>query len=83
VTDVSMAGGRLCVTLAAAAISGGAAIAVRPIAAGLAPIVAGLVVAGLVGIVYLGAAWWLRVPEARRMVQLVTRHTRPGADSGG
>src|SRR5919106_5559543 len=71
--DVTIVGGRLRLTLAAAAISGIAATAVRPIAAGLEPIVAGLVVAGALGTVYLAAAWRLGVPEARRIVQLLTR----------
>jgi putative peptidoglycan lipid II flippase len=82
VADVTMVGGRLRLTLVAAAISGVAAIAVRPIAAGLAPIVAGLVVVGVVGAVYLVAAWRLGVPEARRIVQLVSRRARTGADPG-
>src|ERR671918_515692 len=47
--------------------------AVRPIAAGLVPIAAGLVVVAVVGVVYLGAAWRLGVPEARRIVQFVSR----------
>jgi hypothetical protein len=77
-----MVGGRLRLTLAAAALSGVAAIAVRPIAAGLAPIVAGLVVVGVVGAVYLVAAWRLGVPEARRILQLMSRRARTGADPG-
>jgi hypothetical protein len=64
VADVTVVGGRLRVTLAAAALGGVAGVAVRPIAAGLAPIVAGLVVVGVVGAVYLVAAWRLGVPEA-------------------
>jgi putative peptidoglycan lipid II flippase len=82
VADVTMVGGRLRLTLAAAALSGVAAIAVRPIAAGLAPIVAGLVVVGVVGAVYLVAAWRLGVPEARRIPQLMSRRARTGADPG-
>jgi putative peptidoglycan lipid II flippase len=73
VADVTMVGGRLRLTLVAAAISGVAAIAARPIAAGLAPISAGLVVVGVVGAVYLAVAWRLGVPEARRIVQLASR----------
>jgi hypothetical protein len=79
VAEVTLVGGRLRLTLAAAAISGVAASAVRPIAAGLAPIVAGVVVAAVVGGVYLGAAWRVGVPEARRIVQLVSRR-RTGLD---
>jgi putative peptidoglycan lipid II flippase len=82
VAEVTMVGGRLRLTLVAAAISGVAAIAVRPIAAGLAPIVAGLVVVGVVGAVYLVAAWRLGVPEARRFVQLASRRARTGPDPG-
>jgi putative peptidoglycan lipid II flippase len=82
VAEVTMVGGRLRLTLAAAALSAVAAIAVRPIAAGLAPIVAGLVVVGVVGAVYLAAAWRLGVPEARRIVQFVSRRARTDADSG-
>ena len=80
--DVTILGGRLRLTLAAAAISGIAATAVRPIAAGLEPIVAGLVVAGALGTVYLAAAWRLGVPEARRIVQLLTRRPPTAAEPG-
>src|ERR671919_828885 len=73
VAEVTMVGGRLRLTLVAAAISGVAGVAVRPIAAGLVPIAAGLVVVAVVGVVYLGAAWRLGVPEARRIVQFVSR----------
>jgi putative peptidoglycan lipid II flippase len=82
IADVTMVGGRLRLTLAAAAISGVAALAVRPIAVGLAPIVAGLVVVAVVGAVYLVAAWRLGVPEARRIVQLVSRRPLTGPDPG-
>jgi putative peptidoglycan lipid II flippase len=78
--DLTMIGGRLRLTLAAAATSGVAAIAVRPIAAGLPPVVAGLVVASVVGVVHVVAAWRLGVPEARRIVQLVSRRPRTGPD---
>jgi putative peptidoglycan lipid II flippase len=80
--DVTIVGGRLRWTLAAAAISGVAATAVRPVAAGLPPIVAGLVVTGVLGTVYPAAAWRLGVPEVRRIVQLLTRRPRTVADPG-
>lgn len=68
--------------LMAAALSGVAATAVRPLAAQLTPILAGLVVGAVAGAAYLAVSWRLGVPEARRVVRLLTRRERTGAGPG-
>jgi len=82
VAQVTITGGRLRRTLAAAAICGVAGLAVRPLATGLAPIVAGLVVVTVVSAAYLVAAWRLGVPETRQLVHLVSRPPRTGTGPG-
>jgi putative peptidoglycan lipid II flippase len=78
-THLTMLGGGARPTLVAAAISGLAALAVRPLVAGRAPIAAGVVAGGVVAAVYLAAAWRLGVTDAQRIVQLVARR-RTAAD---
>jgi putative peptidoglycan lipid II flippase len=78
VGDVTLVGGRLRTMLVAAAISGAAGAAIRPVASNLGPVPAGIVVVGLVGGVYLAATWWLGVPESRRLAQRLARRLGPG-----
>jgi putative peptidoglycan lipid II flippase len=82
VPGVTMLGGRVRRMLVAAAISGLAATAVRPVAAGLAPVPAGMLVVGVAGVVYLAATWRLEVPEARRLVRLASHRPRTRTGPG-
>jgi len=78
--DVAILGSRARPALLAAVLSGMVATAVRPAAAGLHPIMAGVVVTGVLGAVYLFASWRLGVPEAGRILQILARRPPPRAD---
>ena len=76
---VTILRGRWRVMVAAAA-SGAAGFAVRPLLSDFGPLVAGVVVVGVAGAAYLGVAWRLGIPETRKVLQLLARRTGGGSD---
>lgn len=76
-----LGGGQLGAIAGATAIAGGAAVAMRPVAAGLPPIPAGILAVGTVVVVYVPVAMWLGVDEVVAVVGAVRRRLsrhRPG-----
>lgn len=71
-----LGGGHLGRTLLAAAAAVVAGLAVRPLVAGLPPLIAGPIAAGALGGAYLLVAWRLHVPEAGAVVRSVSRRGR-------
>jgi hypothetical protein len=76
---VTILRGRWRVMVAAAA-SGAAGLAVRPLVSDLGPLVAGVVVVGAAGAAYLGVAWRLGIPETRKVLQLLARRAGGGSN---
>lgn len=71
-----LAGGHVRGMLLAVVAAVACGLAVRPLVAGLPPIVAGPIAAGVLGTVYVAVAWRLRVPEATELAGAVRRRLR-------
>lgn len=71
-----LGGGHLLRSLAAGALAGVAGLAVRPLLAGLHPLLAGPLAAGVLGVGYLVAASRLGLPEAAGLVAAARRRLR-------
>lgn len=70
---VALAGPSLSRVVGAAAVAALAGLAVRFLTQPLGPVLAGLASTGVFGVVYLGAAWLLEIPEVRSLRSLLRR----------